>query len=161
MQFRHSQFRPITPEEREKLLRAAVTRAAEQNIPRGCHHQNTHYLPAEIREMIEKRDTATDTATASQRNAEIKKENPQPQENKMEGIRGEHAPIDRENLASCQQGQRQENSTEKDPAHISRKSVGWSFGIPNFGRPPPRRTRETPSSGGYGSRWIELSQRPP
>ena len=66
MEFRHSLFRRPPPEEREELLRAAVTRAAEQNIPRGRHHQNTPYLPAEIREMIEKRDTATDNATASQ-----------------------------------------------------------------------------------------------
>ena len=36
----------------------------------------------------------------------------------MEGIRGEHAPFDRENLASCQQDQRQETSTEKHRPHI-------------------------------------------
>ena len=42
---------PTNPEESEKLLREAATRAAEQNISRGCHHQNTPFLPAEIGKM--------------------------------------------------------------------------------------------------------------
>ena len=89
--------------------------------------------------MIEKRDTVTDNATASQRNAEIKKENPQPQENKMEGIRGEHAPIDRENLASCQQDQRQETSTEKTPPSYLTKKCRMEFRHSQFRRPPPEK----------------------
>ena len=36
----------------------------------------------------------------------------------MEGIRREHAPFGRENLASCQQDQRQETPTEKQRPHI-------------------------------------------
>ena len=60
-----------TVEQGEKGLRNAVQDAARSTIPKGRHHVSTPCLPAEIRKLIDKRDSTASSLEATNLNKEI------------------------------------------------------------------------------------------